>query len=65
MKTANYYPQQSRLDIIGEDNIPTAGIFGVQAHVKAVNLAAQGKTVIFTIVDSKLNQNPNKSNKKA
>lgn len=65
MKTANYYPQQSRLDLVGEDNIPVVGFLGVQAHVKAVNLAAQGKTIIFTIVDSKMNQNPYKSIKRA
>lgn len=65
MKAVNYYPDQSRLDFIGEDNIPTGGVFGVDAHVKAINLATQGKTLIFMIIDSKANQTPNKSNKKA
>lgn len=65
MKTVNYYPEQSRLDFIGEDNLPTHGILGVDAHVKAVNLAAQGKTIIFINIESKANQKPNKSNKNA
>lgn len=58
MKTVNYYPQQSRLDFIGDDNLPIGGLIGVDAHVKAVNLATQGKTLIFMIVDSKANQKP-------
>lgn len=65
MKTVNYYPEQSRLDFIGEDNLPISGIYGVDAHVKAVNLAAQGKTIIFINIESKANQKPNKSNKNA
>lgn len=63
MKTVNYYPQQSRLDIIGQDNLPIGGFLGVDAHLKAINLASQGQTIIFAVVDSKLNQNPTKSNK--
>lgn len=65
MKTVNYYPQQNRLDFIGDDNLPTHGILGVDAHVKAVNLAAQGQTVIFINIESKANQNNHKSNKNA
>lgn len=65
MKTVNYYPQQSRLDFIGDDNVPTHGIFGVDAHVKAVNLAAQGQTVIFINIESKANQKHNTINKNA
>jgi hypothetical protein len=65
MKTVNYYPQQSRLDFIGDDDLPVNGIIGVDAHVKAVNLAAQGQTVIFINIESKANQKANKSNKNA
>jgi hypothetical protein len=65
MKVANYYPQQSRLDLIGQDNIPSAVFIGVDAHIKAVNLATQGTTVIFINIDSKANQKTNKSNKNA
>lgn len=65
MKVANYYPQQSRLDLIGQDDLPIAGFFGIDAHVKAVNLAVQGNTVIFINIESKANQKPNKTNKNA
>lgn len=65
MTAANYYPQQNRIDFIGDDNLPAGGLLGVDAHIKAFNLAAQGKTLIFMIIDSKANQTPNKSNKKA
>ena len=65
MTAVNYYPQQNRIDFIGDDNLPAGGLLGVDAHIKAFNLAAQGRTVIFMIIDSKLNQNPTKLNKKA
>jgi hypothetical protein len=65
MKTANYYPQESRIDFIGEDNIPICGIMGVDSHAKASNLITQGETLVFTIEDINVIQKPNKSNKNA
>lgn len=65
MNIANYYPQQNRLDLIGSDNMPVLGFIGPDAHLKAINLVAQGKTLVFTIIDSKLNKTATKSIKNA
>lgn len=62
MNAANYYPQKNRIDIIGQDNLPIGGFMGVQAHIKALKLVSQGKTITL-IIDSKVNQKTTIANK--
>lgn len=55
---ANYYPQEHRLDMIGDDNMPIAGWIGVNAHLKALSFVGSERVILFTIVPSRINGDP-------
>lgn len=56
MKVANYYPQQSRLDLYGDNDILIRNFTGVLAHLNAVKIASTKRILLFMIIDSKLNK---------
>jgi len=49
----NYYPNQSRMEYIGSDGMPSGGIIGNNAHLKTIEEAQAGKVVCVNI-DSKI-----------
>ena len=51
----NYYPNQSRMEYIGSDGMPSGGIMGPHAHLKTIEEAHIGK-VICVNFDSKINK---------
>lgn len=60
MKVANYYPQENRLDLYGDNDILIRKFSGVLAHLNAVKIAATKRILLFMIIDSKLNKKANK-----
>lgn len=60
MKVANYYPQQNRLDLFGDNDILIRNFTGVLAHLNAVKIAATKRILLFMIIDSKLNKKANR-----
>lgn len=58
MLVANYYPKEHRLDLFGEDNMPLAGWIGEVAHLKALSFVGSEKVLLFTILPSRINGDP-------
>jgi hypothetical protein len=57
MTTVDYYPKKHRLDFIGDDGIPTNGIFGDYAHMKAAALIMNGTAIVRVCgIDSRMNK---------
>jgi hypothetical protein len=63
MITADYYPNKSRLDFLAPDGMPTGGIMGEHAHVKAAQLLQSNNALVRVCVDSKMNRRNYKKQK--
>ncbi len=56
MTTADYYPNRSRLDFIAPDGMPSGGIMGDLAHLKAARLLQSDNAIVRICLDSAINK---------
>jgi len=57
MKLADYYPKEDRLVFMSStDGMPSGGIIGDIAHLKAARLMASGSAIVRICLDSRMNR---------
>ena len=57
--TANYYPNQRRLDFLDAAGLPAGGIMGNYAHLRAAQIMMQGNAIVSICLDSEMNKKIN------